>query len=313
MESPTVKRPLFLEHHESKSPVKLSGISSTNAGVKFFNSNVGSKLHDASTLRFCCKQPEPLLINELQNIQHQGNFSVAGQMKWHLDERNVLVGKQKIERRVRDAILADNSGNIIISIWAELIDQVQEYVSYDITNVITVNFNWLKLSTTASTTLKQTDKAFTIAWDDIHPTEVEHTVCCPELLSVKVNPYLVCVNNECKKKVVPYPGDSSVACKVCKRKMLIKKCDESFSCEVMLQKAEEKQLTLTIFPDVIEDFFGLTDVQLVEDALLTLENADFTYSVKKVVTKITVHCNTAQDVVSSDEVCATQGTELQQI
>ena len=113
--------------------------------------------------------------------------------------------------------------------------------------------------------------------------------------------------------MVPYPGDSSVTCKVCKRKMLIKKCDESFSCEVMLQKAEEKQLTLTIFPDVIEDFFGLTDVQLLEDALLTLENADFTYSVKKVVTKITVHCKTAQDGVSSDEVCATQGTELQQI
>ena len=234
---------------------------------------------------------------------------------WHLEERIVLVGKQKIERRVRDAILADNSGSILLSIWAELIDQVQEYISYDITNVITVNFNGLKLSTTNSTTLKQTDKSFTIAWHDIHPTEVQHTICCPELLSVKINPYLVCVNNECKKKVVPYPGDLSVACKMCKRKMLIKKCAESFSCEVMLQKAEEKQVTLTIFPDVIEDFCGLSDVQLIEDALLDLENVDFTYTLKKIVTKIAVHeksedeCKSAQD----KEVSATQGTEQEQI
>ena len=233
----------------------------------------------------------------------------------------MLVGKQKIERRVRDVILADNSGNIILSIWAELIDEVQEYVSYDSTNVITVNFNGLKLSTTNTTTLKKTDKSFTIAWDDIHPTEMHHTLCCPELLSVKVSPYFVCVNSECKKKVVPYPGDVSVACKTCKRKMLIKKCSESFSCEVMLRKAEEQQITLTIFPDVIQDFCGLSDVQLVEDALLAMENVDFTYTLKKVVAEIAVHakydneCKAAQDkeVVSSGEVSATQGPELEQM
>eukprot|EP00112_Aurelia_sp_Birch-Aquarium-sp1_P021763 Seg5932.2 transcript_id=Seg5932.2/GoldUCD/mRNA.D3Y31 product="hypothetical protein" protein_id=Seg5932.2/GoldUCD/D3Y31 len=86
-----------------------------------------------------------------------------------------------------------------------------------------------------------------------------------------------------------------------------KKCDESFSCEVMLQKAGEKQLTLAIFPDVIEDLCGLTDVQLVEDALLALDNVDFTYTLKKVVTKIAVHeqcedeCKSAEnkEVVSS--------------
>ena len=60
----------------------------------------------------------------LHLYQYQGNFSVAGQIKWHLEERIALVGKQKIERRVRDALLADSSGSILLSIWAELVDQV---------------------------------------------------------------------------------------------------------------------------------------------------------------------------------------------
>ena len=93
--------------------------------------------------------------------------------------------------------------------------------------------------------------------------------------------------------------------------MLITKCAESFPCDVMLQKAEEKQVTLTICPDMVEDLCGLSDVQLIDDALLDLENVDFTYTLKNIVTKIAVHeksedeCKTAQD----KEVSATQGTE----
>ena len=71
--------------------------------------------------------------------------------------------------------------------------------------------------------------------------------------------------------------------------MLITKCAESFPCDVMLQKAEEKQAKLTICPDMGEDLCGLSDVQLIEDALLDLENVDFTYTLKKIVTNIAVH------------------------
>eukprot|EP00794_Sanderia_malayensis_P013286 gene13286-14661_t len=272
MESPTVKRSLFLEHNESKSPVKLSGISCTNAGPDFFNTNTGSRLHDVEMLPFCCKQPQPILIINLQNDHQQGNFSIAGQLKWLHDART-----------------------------GDLINHVQEYLACKVTNVVTVSFNGLKLSTIAASTFTLTSKVFDISMQSIQSSDAKYTLCCPDIISVKIHPYLVCVNFDCKKKVTPYPGDATVSWKSCKRRMLIKKCKQSYSCEITLQKKDEKQITLTIFPDVVNNFCGVTDVNLVEDALLVLEDVHFTFTQRKVVTKMFPHDECAELSAATNE------------
>lgn len=71
-------------------------------------------------------------------------------MKWVQGERAVLVGSNKITSKVRDQIIADEIGHIIISIWGHLINLIQEDLPIIISNVVMQHFNGVnfKLVTT---------------------------------------------------------------------------------------------------------------------------------------------------------------------
>lgn len=292
MESPNAKRSLFMEKCESKTPVKITGLSSTNAGsMPFFNTNFGHQLHDLNALPFLCANPAPLPIKDLKDTPQSDNFVVTGLINWHAEERVVQVGRNRIERRVRDAIIADNSAYMLLSIWGDLIDKITENSPCLLTNVITDNFNGIKLATTSASEVRETDESFTVDWNTIKPSFNKETVCCPLVTSAKIMKYLVCVNQDCKKKVNPYPGQKTVSCNTCKRKMLITRCKESFSCEVTIEDDSKRQILLTIFPKTLHQFFGDSniDVDDYEDTLLAMENIDFEFTKKMIVTNMSLH------------------------
>ena len=286
METPTTTRLLFMEKQEARNPVKLVHIKDSENGIAFFNSNMGSKVEAVETLPFCFARNEPLNISEIHDGVHGGNFSVKGKLRWQQEEREVFAGGKKVIRRVRDGIIADASGHTLISVWGDLLDQITEDSAFELTNVVTQEFHGLKLCTTMDTQFKVVPDDFVVDWQEvIEPLE---KVCCPTITSVKVSKYCVCVNLDCRRKVMPYPGETTVTCHGCRRKMLLSRCNE-YACEVSFVDANQIKTIVTIFPKVLTEYFGVIDADSVEGKILTLSNTDIEYNQRNVATKMISH------------------------
>ena len=274
--------------------MKLKKVSVSTSGIAFFNANTGSKVESVDTLSFPCSSGVTITINMLLQSTIEGNFPIEGKIKWMQDERSVFVGSNKTSRRVRDGIIADKTGHVIISIWGDLIDLMQEDVPILITNVVTQHFNGIKLATTADSNISLSPKQFDdIDWDTIKPPTVTEVISSPDIVSVKAAKFLMCVNIDCNRKLSAYPGENAVFCNGCKRKMLLKRCKATFNCEIVLQSCNGKQVALTVFPNVLSHFLGpeiLEDTEGLEDRLLMLTDVDFEINnAKKIVTEISHH------------------------
>ena len=285
-----MKRSIFVEKQESKSPINLQRLSQSGPGIAFFNSNTGSSIHEVDRLPFALCPTTPVDIASIFESLVQGNFTVEGKLSWNREEREVLVGSNRTKRRVRDAIIADNSGNIPISIWGDLIDSVTEDFPTVLTNIIAQDFNGLKLSTTTDTELRESMGDFSkVDWNMIKPLEVLETIHCPSIACVKVSQFEICNNLDCKKKLTPYPGQATVTCNMCKRKMLLERCDTTFVCEITVELADGRQQPITIFPNTLAENLPdvpSDDLMELEHALLILKDVDFEINGRSIVTKI---------------------------
>ena len=307
METKTINRNLFKSKHESKSPIKLTNLSPSNTGIIFFNSNIGSRLHDTDDVSFKFIEETVIKINEIALDQRDGHFDVKGNIRWQADTRTVAVGERQVPRQVRDGLLADQTGTITISIWGQdLIDRIKENTTYKITKVVVQNNFGMKLTTTANTVCTEDSDKVNVNWENLNPQAINHIICCPEIMSAKVLKYLTCVNTDCKKKVTPFQAENTVTCKSpsCNRKMLVSRCKTSFSAEITLQEPSQRQHTVTIFPKTLETFYQkkgkVLNVDHLEDEMLEFQSFDFTVNRRKIVIKIEEHL---------DQECKGTGTE----
>ena len=137
-----------------------------------------------------------------------------------------------------------------------------------------------------------------------------HTVsCCPDIDIVTLNVWPICTKKRCGKKVTPTPGAKIVRCSSCSSTMLLSKRECGLSAELPLTK-DSKNLTLTVFSNVLDEFFHANVRHLYKDDMdsliekfLQLGNTDFSYNAKKIVTKISEHL---PNDVSSDDTASTQ-------
>ena len=110
-------------------------------------------------------------------------------------------------------------------------------------------------------------------WDDIPITKelALLTICCPEVVSVKIE-HKSCVNVTCQKKVLhPYPCEETVICPstACRREMKVSRCKVNFIAEVTLKDGSAKQTVATVFPATINTMFGMKKGDELEDNLLS--------------------------------------------
>ena len=115
------RKAIFLETCESKSPVKLSNISTPKKGnLIFFNTNLGSRMEDLSNINFKFQELSSTKISDILKTQAGGKFNVIGKIRWLEEERQNLCGPQKKLRTVRTAVLADESASIKVSVWGRV-------------------------------------------------------------------------------------------------------------------------------------------------------------------------------------------------
>ena len=200
-------------------------------------------------------------------------------------------------------MIADETGYMPISIWADLIDSIEEDVPDKITEVSVRCFRQKKLSSTGNSVAVPTEESIMcdVNWTNITlhsilPQAPTHTVfCCPDIDNVTLNVWPICTKKRCGKNVTPTPGAQIVRCSSCSSTMLLSKCECGLSAELQLTK-DSRNLTLTAFSNVLDEFFHANvrhlykdDMDSLIEKLLQLDNTDFSYNAKKIVTKMSEH------------------------
>jgi len=103
----------FKHSREALSIIKLS---SSQNGTYFFNSYRGSKILPCNDVSFCIAETTFINITELKN-RLAGTF--VGCIRWLYEEREV--GSAENTSFLREGMLFDNHGNIVITVWGDLI------------------------------------------------------------------------------------------------------------------------------------------------------------------------------------------------
>jgi len=197
--------------------------------------------------------------------EEKGKFNIIGSIRWISEISKATHGK-----RVRDAVVADETGHIIISFWEDLIDIVKEDQWYEISNVSIKHYFGKKLNSSTVTKIKKYYNPIEIDWTIVEmtifkkqqkevKTRTSPTLCCPDGLSAKLNIFPTCPTPNCHKRI-ELPGDIKIVrCASCGNRSLAKKLHAAFIGEINFIH-KEKTYQLTIFPEVLNKYLSKANV-----------------------------------------------------
>ena len=129
------KRNIYEDKKISGQPVKSSCLSLTNYGVCYFNFNKGSRMEDVHTISFEYVPEMQIKIKDLKDKRIGSLSTVIGRIKPTQAAEVKSDNGTTHKKNVRDAVIADETGYMPISIWADLIDSIEEDFPYKITEV----------------------------------------------------------------------------------------------------------------------------------------------------------------------------------
>lgn len=288
---------LLTGYKSSSQPVQFSNLSpSSTTGTFFFNSFRGSRIQTSNQVTFSYDSSAVTPIKEIL-CQNVGTYDVVGSLKWL--KESIMVTTSNGELPLREAVLYDGTGDIKLTVWNDLIDSVIEEKQYSITNLSLRNFYGQKLSTTKMTTFSVTDSndtspilspvRYQTYLSDEMTTKIVNELCCPEIINLELELYPGCTN--CQKSVVLQPGVKIVTCPHCKHTMRSDKTSCFFHCKLCFNEH-----TLVLPLAVLESFFKLDIIQMgknnmdeLKEKILYLENIDYEYNNKNVITSMSEH------------------------
>ena len=105
-----------------------------------------------------------------------------------------------------------------------------------LTNLVVQHYQGVKLASTTNTATEPVEKPLKIEWKNIEIKPDTHIICCADVMCVKVTSFHSCINIQCHKKIIHYPGESTVTCSNCRRKMKISRCKLSYNAELISKK-----------------------------------------------------------------------------
>ena len=261
----------FAQLKENKSPVKCANVSPAK-GLSFFNKS--STLTSPKKLKFEYGECREMTVSKLTENMPQGTFTISGEIVWMEPSRIVTLKAKReqsdrnVEKQVRDARLIDkNKDSIDLSIWGQdLISKLKHGVTYRFTRVSASMWkNNVKLGTTVLTEVFVADKQLNVGAEKYNGEICK--LCCPEIEFATPHSYISCLNRFCKKKLPDGDHQGIVKCQACYASMKKSKCPTTYSVEVTLL-SKGNQFTLTVFPNILQNFFGNEDVDTMVNELL---------------------------------------------
>ena len=295
-QNPTIKLQLFKEKMDASQPIKLSNLTEVNTGAIFFNSNRGSCVEDVFAVLFMNTPVDDLKLIDIKG-KFSGTFNLKGCIRWLKEPVQTSSGKL-----VRDAMLADNTFNVPISVWGDTISEIQEENYYKLTNVGAKNYFGQKLFTKDETKVIPLNEESSpqIQWEEIDMNPSPPTKAAPLQLdnplvnSCKISFYPICTTVKCRRKrLTVIPGDETIECKQCGKGWLLETAKCSFNGEIQFEH-NDSEISLTIFEEVLGKYFGEDIIAKYKDntkqlrlKILKMKNIQVKHTVKRVITSIT--------------------------
>lgn len=251
----------------------------------FFNPSHGSSFQFVDTeinfqkINFCTK------ISTIKE-KDGGVFDVVGKIKWIGENKETVTGT------CRECILADNTGDICLTIWKEsMISKIEEDVTYRITFLQIKNYFGAKLSTSGKSSMEKLSQKFEIKWPSVSAyldnegaqgRELK-TINKAELCGILITAKTLCPGEECRS-VITDTNTKITKCLKCNRKVVVSKCSIDLTGTVDLLP----DISLKFDYTQIDALFGqgtsnlyLNKISQLEEKMLELENIDITYDVKQ--------------------------------
>ena len=265
-------------------------------GIFFYNSSRGSKFQNSNKVDFVYNADHVSKI-ELIKQQTAGEFNFVACIKW-LDKKQPVGSKF-----LREGVIYDKNDHMIITVWEDLLDKIQEECCYHFYNIQLKDYFGLKLTTNRSSTIVVAeDENFTIAEEVVESyrqhikatnKKLNPVLCCPKIQNLLLDVSPGCTNPNCRKPVTIMPKQRTVQCIHCNSTMRADHCKCNFECRLTFD-ANDMSLQLPL--DVLITFLGKdvlnecqNDIDAFKESLLFLESVDYHYNLKGSITYMERH------------------------
>ena len=283
------KRPLLNDSQTSRTPINLQRFTFTEDGAKLVindMTNLSQPLPTEYKFQFqppAAKSYPNLTVDEIKRSSNDGDLvTFAGKLLHQAD--STLIGTKNL--RVADAIFADTTGTITVSLWAEFIQAVQVGKVYQIAPLQVKTWNGVKkLSSTPGsyfTEVSHQAQLNKIPLTHRMPDSNEGTTTVLTGVSINsvhsVETYFHCVN--CRRRMAHATAAKFIQCQRCGAHMKTEKCQRQLCARLFVQSGEE-QLQLTAFEDVLKQVFPdlvATSETGLAEMILDIDSVSVTYN-----------------------------------
>ena len=106
----------------------------------------------------------------------------------------VLAGVEHTEKCVQHAIIAENAGHIVLSVWGDSIEKMEDGQSVKVMNAAINHFQGVKSTTMTDTETRNVSEQFDVDWTHIENREQEVQLICYEIAAVELKKFKICAN-----------------------------------------------------------------------------------------------------------------------
>ena len=168
-------------------------VSPTQDGTIFFNEERGGTV---TPIYYPLDFDNSTPVTNLGSAFPRGVIKfIRGSVKWVEEERIVT----DYNNRVRKCLIKDATGESLLSIWNHWIDEIKEGQWYLFSYVEQTHFHGNELSCTKQSIVEQCKEEGEISWDNLQQfcnksstSQEETTICCPDIVAVKIEQLLHC-------------------------------------------------------------------------------------------------------------------------
>ena len=178
-----------------------------------------------------------------------------------------------------DCIIEDTFGHATIHLWDDMITHCKNATAYEMKNLSVKNYSGnTHLGTTATTTIEEIEMKI----DNIQGPELlknlQQTITVDEFLFAdKVNIFMTCQIQACKKKMPYSVGSTVFTCPSCRTSQKVRAAKKGISARLCIE-LNGKQVWLTALTEVMQALLSRLDMTIddksddIKEALLSLEN-----------------------------------------
>ena len=288
----TTKRAILAEKEASRTPIKIARFTRTADHTKLVVNDITHVTAPNSLecpFQFC-QNLDNQTTTTLEKLDEAPEDKLTIFCKVLKLSETKVVGQAKYN--VANATIADNTGQITLDVWNNLIPQIQENKVYKFTNLSVRFWNGVrKLTTTTNSVILETPNPLLedLEVEDTSSPYQETTLLLSRIESIEsVEKYKIC--GHCAKRIIQVQG-LLVNCDKCHHKLRASSCPTKLSASIVV-KNESAKLYLSVRDHVLQQLLGpydpdVIDTTDIEEKLLFLEKIAITYTDGNKVTSIT--------------------------